>query len=85
VCIRGEDVAVERGGGTGLGSTARNRLPGRISALHPEGSLVRITLDCGFPLESLVTRQACADLHLTEGDQVHAILKAAAIHLIPHD
>jgi molybdate transport system ATP-binding protein len=85
VCIRGEDVAVERGCGPGFGSTARNRLPARITALHPEGSLVRIALDAGFPLESLVTRQACTDLRLTEGDQVCAILKAAAIHLIPHD
>ncbi len=85
VCIRGEDVAVERGCGPGPGSTVRNRLPARITALHPEGSLVRIALDAGFPLESLVTRQACADLQLTEGDQVCAILKAAAVHLIPHD
>nr|WP_306672479.1 ABC transporter ATP-binding protein [Geothrix fuzhouensis] len=85
VCIRGEDVAVERGCGPGPGSTVRNRLPARITALHPEGSLVRIALDAGFPLESLVTRQACADLHLTEGDRVCAILKAAAVHLIPHD
>ena len=85
VCIRGEDVAVERGGGPGAGSTARNRLPAHITSLHPEGSLVRIALDAGFPLESLVTRQACSDLGLAEGDRVCAILKAAAIHLIPHD
>jgi len=85
VCIRGEDVAVERGGGPGSGSTARNRLPARITALQPEGSLVRIALDAGFPLESLVTRQACHDLALVEGDPVCAILKAAAVHLIPHD
>ncbi|MDP1830469.1 MAG: ATP-binding cassette domain-containing protein [Geothrix sp.] len=85
LCIRGEDVAVERGCGPSSGTTARNRLPARITALHPEGSLMRISLDCGFPLESLVTRQACLDLHLAEGDQVCAILKAAAVHLIPHD
>jgi molybdate transport system ATP-binding protein len=85
VCIRGEDVAVERIGGAGSESTARNRLPARITALNPEGSLVRVGLDCGFPLEGLVTRQACADLQLAEGDQVCAILKAAAVHLIPHD
>jgi len=85
ICIRGEDVAVERGGGPGPGTTARNRLPARITALHPEGSLVRISLDAGFPLESLVTRQACSDLSLAEGDPVCAILKAAAVHLIPHD
>jgi molybdopterin-binding protein len=46
---------------------------------------MRIVLDCGFPLESLVTRQACADLGLAEGDHVCAVLKAAAVHLIPHD
>jgi len=85
ICIRGEDVAVERGSGPGAGSTIRNRLPARITALQPEGSLVRIALDCGFPLESLVTRQACQDLGLAEGDPVCAILKAAAVHLIPHD
>jgi molybdate transport system ATP-binding protein len=85
VCIRGEDVAVERQGAVPSGSTARNRLPACITTLHPEGSLVRLGLDCGFPLECLVTRQACQDLGLAEGDAVTAILKAAAVHLIPHD
>jgi len=83
VCIRGEDVLVERG--EPGPSTARNRLRGCIRALHPEGPLVRLTLDAGFPLESLVTRQACADLGLAEGEPVTALLKASAIHLIPHD
>jgi len=84
-CIRGEDVAVERSSGPAPGSTARNRLPARITALSPEGALMRVGLDCGFPLAALVTRQACLDLGLSEGDQVCAILKAAAVHLIPHD
>ena len=82
-CIRGEDVLVERG--EPGPSTARNRLRARIAALQPEGPLVRLTLDAGFPLESLVTRQACADLSLAEGEAVTALLKASAIHLIPHD
>jgi molybdate transport system ATP-binding protein len=82
-CIRGEDILVERG--EPGPSTARNRLPARIAALQPEGLLVRLTLDAGFPLESLVTRQACADLGLAEGEAVTALLKASAIHLIPHD
>jgi molybdate transport system ATP-binding protein len=82
VCIRGEDVLLERGDPGP--STARNRLRARLVALHPEGPLVRLTLDCGFPLESLVTRQACADLGLAEGETVTALLKASAIHLIPH-
>lgn len=83
VCIRGEDVLVERG--EPGPSTARNRLAARIVSLQPEGPLVRLTLDAGFPLESVVTRQACADLDLAEGEAVTALLKASAIHLIPHD
>ncbi len=84
-CVRGEDVAVERRDGNLVETTARNRLAARLKALHPEGPLVRLDLDCGFHLEALVTRQACADLRLVEGDQVCAILKATAVHLIPHD
>jgi molybdate transport system ATP-binding protein len=85
VCIRGEDVVVERNDGASSETTARNRLRACITAMHPEGSLVRVKLDCGFNLEALITRQAYRDLHLVEGDQIWAILKAAAIHLIPHD
>lgn len=84
-CIRGEDVAVERKDSNLTETTARNRLPAHITALQPEGPLVRLKLDCGFSLEALVTRQACVDLRLLEGDQVCAILKATAVHLIPHD
>lgn len=84
-CIRGEDVAVARLDAPPPESTARNRLPGTVTFLHPEGALVRVGLDCGFPLEALATRQACADLALAEGRPVAAVLKAAAIHLVPHD
>ena len=53
---------------------------------YPAGkALVRVGLDCGFPLEALVTRRACEDLGLAPGQAVCAVLKAAAIHLVPHD
>ena len=81
VCIRGEDVVLETGDAH---STVRNRLQGTITALRPEGPLVRVVLDCGFPLSALVTRPACAELGLEVGGQVTALVKAAAIHLIPH-
>ena len=81
-CIRGEDVILEVGAAA---STARNRLPGLITALQSEGPLVRVSLDCGFPLDALVTRRTCAELALAVGTPVLALVKAAAIHLIPHD
>lgn len=83
VCIRGEDVAIQKG--TSGESSVRNHLPAVIQSIVPEGPLVRITLDCGFELTALVTRPACEELRLQVGDHVTASLKAPAIHLIPHD
>lgn len=81
VCIRAEDVILERE--QGAPTTARNRLAGRVEALHSEGAMVRVALDCGFPLESLITRRACEELALAPGVAIIALIKATAIHLIP--
>jgi molybdate transport system ATP-binding protein len=81
VCIRGEDVVIQKGE-TGPMST-RNRLPGTVTSLVPEGPLVRVTLDCGFALTALVTRPACEELRLCPGDTVAALIKAPAIRLLP--
>jgi molybdate transport system ATP-binding protein len=81
VSIRGEDVVLMQQ--DVLGSSARNHLPGVILSLAREGPLVRVVLDCGFPLTVLVTRQASSELHLAEGMTVAALIKAPAIHLIP--
>lgn len=83
VCIRGEDVAIQRGS-TGE-SSVRNHLPAVIQSLVPEGPLVRVALDCGFELTALVTRPACEELHLQVWDKVTANIKAPAIHLIPRE
>jgi molybdate transport system ATP-binding protein len=83
VCIRAEDVIVQPG--DAVVSSARNRLRGRITALTPEGPLVRVTMDCGFALTALITKQASAELRLQEGTVVTASVKAAAVHLIPRN
>ena len=81
VCIRGEDVAIQRSPVTS--SSVRNHLRASIRSITPEGPLIRILLDCGFELTSLITRPACEDLRLEVGDSVIAMLKAPAIHLVP--
>jgi molybdate transport system ATP-binding protein len=81
VCIKGEDVALQRG--DCVSSSVRNHLPARIKSLTHEGPLVRVGLDCGFELTALVTRPASDELRLTIGDSVLAMVKAPAIHLIP--
>jgi len=84
VCIHAGDVILDRGAPLSRNS-ARNRLTGRVMALVREGSMVRVSLDCGFPLKALVTNQACQELALREGEHVIALLKAPAIHLVPRD
>ena len=80
VCIRSEEVVLEKGNSTV--ASPRNRLAGIISSLIPEGPLVRVALDCGFTLHALVTRAACIELDLREGDAITALVKAPSVHLI---
>ena len=82
VCIRGEDVLIERGPPSG--TSARNQLTARVTSRTPEGALVRVGLDCGFRLTALVTRPSCEELNLQTGEEVRALIKAPAIHLVPH-
>ena len=53
-----------------------------MTSIVPEGPMVRVGLDVGFRLTSLVTRPSCEELQLRLGDKVIAMLKAPAIHLI---
>jgi molybdate transport system ATP-binding protein len=80
VCIRGEDVVLQRDVTV---SSVRNRLPARILSIRPEGALFRVELDAGFPLFALITRPACTELGLREGDSITALIKTPAIHLVP--
>jgi len=82
VCIRGENVILEKGPPSQ--SSARNHLAGRVMETKPLGALFRVTVDVGFELVALVTRQALADLELSTGAPVFAVFKASAVHLIPH-
>jgi molybdate transport system ATP-binding protein len=47
-----------------------------------EGTADRVTLDCGFSLDALVTRQAREELGIGVGARVVAVLKATAVHLV---
>jgi molybdopterin-binding protein len=82
VCIRGEDVTLERG--RAEQSSARNHLMGVVAEVSPVGVLTRVTVDVGFEIVALVTRQAAADLALLQGTEIYAVFKASAVHLIRH-
>ena len=80
VCIRGEDVILERG--TPMQSSARNQLPARVTWVLREGPMMRVGLDCGFGLTALITRPAGEQLSVREGEMLTALIKAPAIHLV---
>jgi molybdate transport system ATP-binding protein len=82
VCIHAEDVILEKSGGNPSQSHASNHLLGHICSLDREGPMVRVNLDCGFPVKALVTNQACQDMGLRERDEIVAVINAPAIHLI---
>jgi molybdate transport system ATP-binding protein len=80
VCIRGEDVTLEKG--RAEQSSARNHLKGIVREVLPAGILMKIVVDAGFDLVALVTRQAVEDLSLSTGSEIYAVFKASAVHLI---
>jgi molybdopterin-binding protein len=75
-------VTIERNP-SGNPSSARNHLPARIAAVIPEGPLARVTLDCGFRLNAIVTRQSEEEMRLREGELVTAVVKATSIRIVP--
>lgn len=77
VAIRPEDVLLSEGYPGRI--SARNVLPGRVKSLKhfPDG--IRVSVDVGFALTSLVTEETVDDLRLRPGSAVYAIVKATAI------
>jgi molybdate transport system ATP-binding protein len=80
-CIRAEDVTLETQ--SPAHASARNHLSARIVAIAPEGPVDRVTLDCGFALDALITRRSREELRLEPGATVTAAVKATSIHLVP--
>lgn len=80
VCIRGENVVLERE--PAPMSSARNHLDGHVVEVQPSGQLNRVVLDVSVRLVALVTPLAVHELRLVEGARVTATIKATAMHII---
>lgn len=83
VCIRAEDVILSKD--PELHSSPRNRLAAVVRQMTDEGPMMRIELDCGFPLTAVLTKQACAELSLAPNVSVTALIKAPQVHLVPRE
>ena len=85
VLMRPEDVTLTPADGPLRQTSARNVLRGRVSRVVPLGALVRVVVDCGFPVVVTITQQSQQELALNPGAEVHASFKATAIHVIRRD
>lgn len=81
VAIRPEEIVLSRGDTCRPGTA--NHLHGRVTAIDSEGPLVRIVLDCGFPLVALIRRLSYLQLGLEPGTVVCAEFDPNGAHLIP--
>jgi molybdate transport system ATP-binding protein len=82
LCLRPEDVLIGPAAEGAIVTSARNRLPARVTRFAASGPFLRVYLDAGFPLVSLVTKHALEELGLEAGSEVTATFKATAVHLI---
>jgi len=63
-------------------TSARNMFQGKIVKIAPFGPLVRIEVDCGLDLLSVVTKTSAEELGLDIGKKVYASFKATAVHVL---
>lgn len=63
--------------------SARNRLPARVLEVREMGALVKVRLDCGFPLVAHVTRASREEMGIAPGKVYTAALKATSLHVMP--
>ena len=73
-----DDVILSHGP---LSSSARNQLRGRVTSIEPEEGLLRVSVDCGVPVLTLVTRAAAAELGVERGMECMVTFKASAVRL----
>jgi tungstate transport system ATP-binding protein len=83
ICLRPEDVALVPAAEWTVTAGASNHLPGRVVRLAPSPPLVRIVVDCGFPLVAALPARSVEEFGLVPGVPVVAMFRASAAHLIP--
>jgi ABC-type Fe3+/spermidine/putrescine transport system ATPase subunit len=69
LCLRPEDITIWLGSSSPQ-SSAPNRLAGQVRRIIPQVPLVRVVVDCGFPLTALITRASAFEMGLAENQPV---------------
>ena len=80
VGIRASDIILAKS--EPVGSSARNRIPGRVVGIEPRPPGYTVELDCGGPLRCQVTGAALEEMDIHTGQQLWAVFKASSCFLV---
>ncbi|RJQ39887.1 MAG: ABC transporter ATP-binding protein [Dehalococcoidia bacterium] len=83
VYLHYDDVTLSLPLSEAISTSARNQLRGKITRSFSFSSQVKVTIDCGFALASVITRRSWEELGLEVGREVLVSFKASSVHLIP--
>jgi tungstate transport system ATP-binding protein len=62
--------------------SARNSFSSTVTRTVQLGGLIRVEMDCGFPLVALVTKRSSDEMELAIGKHLYASFKATGVHVI---
>lgn len=68
-----------------VGTSARNRLQGRVTRIEPRPPGYTIELDCGLPLLCHVTGASLEEMEISVGQSLWAVFKASSCFLVRDD
>ena len=77
--IRPEEIRLAPRGET----ASANSVPGVVTGVVPQGPWVRVTLDCGVVLDSLVSWRDFQLLRPAPGQTCRAVVEPQSVHLMP--
>jgi len=77
-CIRPDNITLTT---TQSVNSARNTLTGTVTYMHITGPLVKVTIDCGVNITSIITTESAEDLDIRLNTQVQANFKASGVHI----
>jgi molybdopterin-binding protein len=62
-------------------TSAQNQFLGTVVKVEKANHTVRVSLDCGFPVQALITEYSVDTLKVVPGEQFYVTFKASAIRL----
>jgi len=77
--LRPENIVLSK---TSAQSSVRNSIQGRVTEVWVLGALIRVKVDCGIFLNTLITRQSAEEMGILPGIPVYVQFKASSVHVL---